>query len=163
MKDKKSKEEISTVRRKIKLGLLGKSLLVRGEDKRKFEELKVKVLKEILPITEIETILCSKFIIAVWRHKRIVEIEKNMLSSQNAPDIPKRDSFDYDPYEFEFGQRREKTKKRVRNIKKLRLNSPDLQELMKYETALQKNMLKILEHIRKEQKARKDIVRRRVG
>jgi len=169
MKNKELEAKIGANKSKIRLGYLGKSLLVRGENKRRFEELMAKVLKEIEPITEIEKVLCDKFIFSAWRHQRIVEIERNILSSRNVPDIKKLTQeeedaeiidrqFDLDPI-----KRRAVLKRRVRNIKKLRLNDSEIQSLLKHEIAIQKNMLKILERIREEQKLRKDIVRSKVG
>lgn len=169
MKNKEPKASVRRNKPKIRLSYLGKSLLVRGENKRKFEELRVKVLKEIVPSTEIENILCDKFIFSAWRHRRIVEIERNILSSRNTPEINKLTQeeedaeiidrqFDWDP--IKSGA---ELKKRVRNIKKLKLDDPEMQSLLRHEIAMQKNMLKILERIREEQKLRKGIVRSRVG
>jgi len=168
MTNKKFKEGIRPHKPKIRLDYLGKSLLVRGENKRKFEELRAKILKEIGPCNEIEKLLCDKFIFCVWRHRRIIEIERSILSDRNTPDVKMtqeeiereliENQFNFDPFSKKGG-----LKRRVRNIKKLRIHDPEMQNLLKYEVTLQKSMLKILERIREEQKLRKDIVQKRVG
>lgn len=144
--NKLSKEEIRGSKIKISSSLLAKKVLIKGENKRKFEELRTKILGEVLPITEIEKILCDKFISAVLKHDRAIEIERNMLNKQNQPIQDEEDPFLLDPFS--------KSKKRIRNINKVFLNTPDIQKILKYQVSLEKNMLKILERIREEQRIR---------
>lgn len=144
------KEEISQNKPKIRRSNLAKNLLIRGENTRKFEELRLRLLEELYPITEIQKILCEKFISTVWKHGRAVEVEKNILSSQNVPTYTEGEEVTLES-EFALPDRR------MRNIKKIRLDKPSVEKIIRYESDLQKTMLKILERYREEQKISKSI------
>lgn len=152
--DKRSQTKIRRIKPKIRPSLLSKKLLIRGEDKRKFEELRAKIMEEILPCTEIEKILCDKFISAVWKHTRAIEIEKNMLSAQNIPENndEQGDSLDFFDSRFDTN-----IKRRVRNIKKVNLDRDEVQKILKYQIALEKNMLKMLERLYNAKASRKGL------
>lgn len=118
-----------------------RKLVIKGENRKEFEELRAKVLEEILPKTEMENILCERFISAAWKLQRAMEIEKNLLNEQNAISDHER-----------YGSAT--PRERVRNIKKVRLNGPDVQYLIHYQLELEKAMQKALERLRAEQALR---------
>ena len=118
-----------------------KKLVIKGENRKEFEELRAKMLEEMLPNTEMENILFERIISAAWKLRRVAEIEKNLLNSQNAITDQER---------YMSSQPRE----RVRNIKKIRLNSAEVQYLVQYQLDLEKSLQKALERFRAEQALR---------
>jgi len=150
---KATEDKIVAYKTSIKRSVLGRKMLIRGENKRKFEELRQKITTEISPETEIEKILCEKFISAIWKHERTLEVEKNLLSAQNAPEEEER--LDY--YDIPLGGSFPKPiKRRVRNIKKIRIEHPNVQAVLKYGLEVEKNMYKALEKVRSEQALRQN-------
>ncbi len=141
-----NKSELPQVTRnkpKIKQSILSKNILVRGENTRKFEEFRLKVEGEIQPITEIEKILCDKFILASWKHQRAMEVERNILNDQNKPEN-----------DWGFDEWRSGKKHRMRNLRNVRMDRPEIQKLLRYQLELEKNMYKALERLRVEQSIR---------
>ncbi len=143
-----SKGHINENKPKIRLGLLGKKILLKGENPRKFEEFRLKIEEELLAVTEIEKLLVEKIISSAWKHFRSLEIERNILSSQNTPTFadPEEEEMYTDKNYGEFAP-----KKRIRNIRKIRLNTPEIEALHKHQTDLEKGMLKALQRLREEQ------------
>lgn len=142
VKDNGSKEEIAPVSVSQGGNILAKRLLIKGENSKQFEVFKAKILREILIQTEIENILCEKFISSAWKLQRAMEIEKNLLDQQNTVA-----DFD-DPGSWGI------TKKRIRNIKKVRLYNEEVQHIIQYQLDLEKLMHKSLERLRNEQALR---------
>lgn len=139
IKDKGAKEKIVPSKTHAKSSTLAKKLLIRGENSKQFEIFRAKILEEILTQTEIENILCEKFISSAWKLQRAMEVEKNLLNKQNTlKDIDDDGS---------WGQGR----KRVRNIKNVRLFDAEIQHVIQYQIELEKSMQKSLERLREEQ------------
>lgn len=142
VKDNGSKEEIALLNVSLGSNVLARRLLIKGENSKRFEVFKAKILREILIQTEIENILCEKFISSAWKLQRAMEIEKNLLDQQNIVA-----DFD-DPGSWGT------TKKRIRNIKKVRLYNEEVQHIIQYQLDLEKLMHKSLERLRNEQALR---------
>ncbi len=142
IKDKGVNGKIITSKAHAKSSTLTKKLLIRGENSKQFEVFRAKILGEILTQTEIENILCEKFISSAWKLQRAMEIEKNLLDQQNTvKDFDDPDS---------WGTKR----KRIRNIKKIRLYNEEVQHIIQYQLDLEKLMHKSLERLRNEQALR---------
>lgn len=142
---KRLQEDVAPIKQPLRRSLLAKRLLIKGENMRQFEEMRRKLLAETLPHTEIENILCEKIISAVWKLQRAMEIEKNLLNQQNKI----RDDDFYDDG-FESNNR-----KRIRNIKKVRIHNEEIQEIIQYQLELEKGMQKAFERLREEQLLRR--------
>lgn len=125
----------------IRRSLLAKRLLIKGENWKLFEEVRLKTLKDLMPQTEIENILCEKIISANWKLQRAMEIEKNLLNLQNK--IKEEEMYD-----FSFS---DTARKRIRNIKKIRINNEEIQQIIQYQFELEKGLQKALERLREEQ------------
>lgn len=140
-KDKEPQEAITSFKGPLVRSALAKKLLIKGENLRKFEVFRAKIGSETLTYTEIENILLEKFISSAWKLERAMEIEKNILNQQNEID------------EFEEpGSWGSKKKRRVRNIKKVRLFKEEIQHIIQYQIDTEKAMQKALERLREEQK-----------
>jgi hypothetical protein len=147
--NKKPEQGLSLSKGSIKRSALAKKLLIKGENLKHFEALRLKILGEILIHTEIENILVEKFISSAWKLERAGEIERNLLNEQNQIN------------EYEEPSSWGSKKKRVRNIKKVRLFRQEIQHIIQYQLDLEKAMQKSLERLREEQalNASKTIIR----
>lgn len=140
---KKRQEEIFTSKPCLKRSLLAKRLLIKGENWKLFEEMREKTLKDLMPQTEIENILCEKIISAVWKLRRAMEIEKNIFNQQNK--IREDELYDYGT----------PSRKRIRNIKKVRIDNEEIQQIIQYQLELEKGMQKAFDRLREEQMLRR--------
>ena len=138
--DNEPKEEITPLNGSLTKSSLGKKLLIRGENPREFEVFKAKIEEQTPTYTEIENILLENFISSAWKLKRAKEIEKNLLNNQ------------YEVQEFDEPLPWGSKKRRVRNIKKVRLFQAEIQHIMQYQIDTEKAMQKALERLREEQK-----------
>lgn len=127
----------------LKRSILAKKLLIRGENLREFEVLRAKIQTEVDPKTEIEKILCEKFISLTWKLQRAIEVEKNIFSQQD----PNYDN-DLDSL---LDEGRSGKRHRIRNIKRIRFNSEELKHIIQYQLDLEKAIQKTLEQLRGEQ------------
>jgi hypothetical protein len=132
---------VTLLKQPLRRSLLAKRLLIKGENMRQFEEMRLKILSEIEPHTEIENILCEKIISALWKIQRAMEIEKNLLNMQNK-------IRDEEMYDFAYDST---SRKRIRNIKKIRISNEEVQQVIQYQLELEKGMQKAFERLREEQ------------
>ncbi len=138
---KKTQEEIPPFKGPLKRSQLAKKLLIKGENLREFEEMRDKILAETLTQTEIEKVLCEKIISYIWKRKRAMEIERNLLNQKN--EISEEENLDES-----WGS---SSRKRVRNIKKVRIDSQEIKDIIQYQFELEKGFQKALERLREEQ------------
>jgi len=64
----------------IKHGLLSKEVLLEGEDEKTLVEMGKKLRKELQPQTELELVLIDRITANVWRLKRVMQIEREMIN-----------------------------------------------------------------------------------
>ncbi|MEX1027479.1 MAG: hypothetical protein WD049_05665 [Candidatus Paceibacterota bacterium] len=140
--NKASREAVSTGKPKLKRSELGKKLLIRGENARKFEEMRSKILAEMAPASEIEKILCEKIISAQWRIGRLQKLESGHLSNLNQHD---------ESYDALTGRDK---KRRIRTLDRLPLNDVESKELLKTQVGLENNLYAAIKVLRKEQALR---------
>lgn len=145
--DKKTDGNLPPFKGPLKRSHLAKKLLIKGENLREFEELRAKILAETLIQTEIENTLCEKIISAIWKSRRAREVEKNLLNELN--EISEDESLG--------GSWDSQSRKRVRNIKKVRFNSPEIQHIIQYQLELEKGLQKAIARLREEQALRKGV------
>ena len=65
----------------IKHGLLSEEILLEGEDERKLIEMGKKLRTEMNPRTELELILVDRITANVWRLRRVMQMEKEMMEN----------------------------------------------------------------------------------
>lgn len=142
---KKKQNDITKSSNRIKPSKLAKKVLLKGENIREFEELRQKVLSEGYPQTEIENILCEKIIFTLWKIRRAAEIEKNLLNKENEITFEEQHPNSWDPPQ----------RKRICNINRVRMQTPEVQAVMQHQIDLEKMLQKLLSRLRAEQKLRK--------
>ena len=64
----------------IKHGLLSKEVLLEGEDEKTLIEIGKKLRTELQPQTELELVLVDRITANVWRLKRVMQIEREMMA-----------------------------------------------------------------------------------
>lgn len=144
-KDNKKQHDISQSNYQIMAQEMAKLVVIRGENTSKFIEFSGKILLELGPQTEIERILCEKFIILSWKLKRLLEIERNLFNKQSAELTNEEDTKLY---------LKHVTGIRVRNIKKIDITDPSVIHVSKNQMELEKRIAKTLFRIREEQERR---------
>ena len=146
IRDSKTLEEnITPFNSPLRRSPLARKLLIKGENLRQFEEMRANILKENPSRTEIEKVLCEKIISAAWKLRRAMELERNLLNAQNKID-------ERELYDSELGST---SRKRIRNIRKVRISSSEIQQVIQYQLELEKGMQKAIERLREEQALRK--------
>lgn len=65
----------------LKHGLLGKAVLITGEDEKQLLSLTKKIRTEMKPVTEIERILVDRIISSIWRLRRALAMENGEVIS----------------------------------------------------------------------------------
>lgn len=123
----------------LKRSELSKKVVIKGESWREFEKMRAEVLAEIGPQTKIEEIQCENIISATWKLRRARVIERNLLNKENEITFEERHPQPWDP----------KPRKRIRNIDRVEMQSPEVQNIIKYQTDLEKGIQKALERIRR--------------
>ena len=142
---KKKQSDIAKPRQRIKPSPLARKVLLKGENLREFEDLRQKVLSEGFPQTEIENILCEKIIFTLWKLRRAAEVEKNLLDKENEITFEEKHPHEWDPPQ----------RKRICNIKRVHMSTPEVQAVMQQQIELEKMLQKLFSRLRAEQKLRK--------
>jgi len=149
MKSNQNKNDFNSVKKRLetlvkpkddlKRSVLSQKVVIKGENWREFEQMRMEVLAEIGPQTKIESILCEKIISATWKMRRAMIIERNLLNQENEITF---EELHPDPW----GPR---PRKRVRNIDRVQMQSPEVQNIIQYQINLEKGLQKALERIRR--------------
>jgi hypothetical protein len=141
---KKEQPNTAPVKKQIKPSDLAKKVLLKGENLREFEELRAQVLEDLGPQSEIENILCEKIIFTQWKIRRAGEVERNLLNEENEITFEEKHPNSWDP----------PGRKRITNIDKVRMQSPEVQNIVNYQIEMEKVLQKLLSRLRSEQRLR---------
>ena len=137
--NKTTKQQIHSDKTQVSVDGLVNKLIIRGENKRECAEFVAKLLRELGPQTEMEKLLAEKIIFLWWKLRRLFEVERLMLTQQNEPKEK------YDNWGNEI------KKQRVRNLKNIKMYSPQMQEVIGQQIATEKALSKTLERYSTEQ------------
>jgi len=129
----------------MKHGILSKEVLMKGESKKALEELGKKLRLELTPQGELENILVDRIVSSTWRLRRAIRVER-----------------DYIQAEYEDGKYDDQNSvERPDNVAWNRVVFSELGQtstwlnLLKYETAIEKQIYKALHELMRLQSARK--------
>jgi len=127
----------------LKHGLLAEEVLMAGENKEDFKELSCDFNKSLNPEGAVENMLVDRIISNIWRLKRCIKIEKNLMEFQ-CDNSDKEDirMMTMTPYQAE----RDSISDMARD--------PTLERIMRYEVMLEKGMLKALHELQRIQAKR---------
>jgi hypothetical protein len=74
----------------IKHGLLSKEVLLAHEDENSLVELGKRLRHQLAPVGELEIMLVDRIIAAIWRLRRILRIEKDLVDKKVSEEIGKK-------------------------------------------------------------------------
>ncbi|MCF6155651.1 MAG: hypothetical protein E3K36_10440 [Candidatus Brocadia sp.] len=122
--------------------LFSSEILIEGENKSDLDEVRSRLLKELKPSDEIESIIVDRIVSSVWRLKRCLKIESQMMEYETSC---------IQEYEQGFFRTRKRTGKELIQLKALKIieNKNRIAELSKYETMLEMQIYKALRELSK--------------
>ena len=117
--------------------IFSSEILIEGESASELDEVRCKLLKELKPSGEIESILVDRIVSGVWRLKRCLKIESQVIEFESSC---------IQEYEQGFFRTRKRTNKELSQLKALKITEGKnrLEELSKYETILERQIYKAL-------------------
>lgn len=132
------KSEVDDARQYI----FSREILLEGEKGSDLDELRNKLVKELKPSNEIELLIVDRVISSIWRLKRCLKIESQIIE-HNTSCIQE--------YEQGFLRTRKRTTKELSQLKALKMmeNKNRSVELSKYETMLEIQVYKALKELDK--------------
>lgn len=122
--------------------IFSSEILIEGESASCLEEIRNRFLKELKPSGEIESMLVDRIISGVWRLKRCLKIESQIIELGSSC---------IQEYEQGFFRTRKRTKKELLQLKALKITEDKcrFEELSRYETVLERQIYKALKALEK--------------
>ncbi len=122
--------------------IFSSEILIEGECSSELDEIRNRLLKELKPSGEIESILVDRIVSGVWRLKRCLKIESQIIEYESSC---------IQEYEQGFFRTRKRTNKELSQLKALKITEGKnrLEELSKYETILERQIYKALSVLNK--------------
>ena len=117
----------------VKHGLLCQQVVIEGENQEEFIELEKKVRDNFLPKNVMEDLIVNRIITGIWRLRRVLYIEKNLMEWQ-------KNKFDLD---IELGFDNGKEQKNRQSIMNM-IQNDCLEKLSRYETMLERSVYKAI-------------------
>lgn len=142
VRDKTPSGIISPTENFVKQYLFSSEILIEGENKTDLDELRNKVEKELKPSGEIESIIVDRIVSSIWRLKRCLKIESQIMEY---------DTSCVHEYEQGFFRTRKRTTKELLQLKALKITDDKnrVVELSKYETRLEKQVYRAMGELEK--------------
>lgn len=141
----KRQQKIASSKPRLRPSPLAKKVLLKGENLREFEEMRAQVLSDTGPQSKMENILCEKIIFTLWKLRRAAEVERNLLNKENEITFEERHPDPWSP----------KPRKRITNINRVLMQSPEVQLVIQYQIEHEKMLQKLFSRLRSEQRIRK--------
>jgi len=118
----------------LKHGLLSKENLIKGESKADLEELNKKLVQELKPKGIFEAILVDRVAVNIWRLKRAMRVEKEMIQETKSSFSDKELIFSFDL-----------------------INEDMLNRFARYETTIERGIYKAMHELERLREARKQM------
>jgi hypothetical protein len=129
----------------IKHGLLSKEVLLAHEDENSLVELGKRLRHQLSPVGELEIILVDRIIAALWRLRRILRIEKDMVDKKVAGQTARQ---------FTWKRKRDAEAPSVNLWEALSYGFENFEKLQRYESHLERGLYKALHELQRLQAAR---------
>jgi len=129
----------------MKHGILSKELVLDGESKKELERLGKSMRLELVPEGEMELLLVDRIITSTWRLRRAIQIERAFLQSEY-------NNSSFDSYN-EIPRSRDKTWNHI--VSRELGNDTAWLNLLRYETAIEKQIYKALHELMRVQSAKR--------
>lgn len=114
----------------IKHGLLSKKIIIEGESEEEFKDLERGVLEELNPVGTMANLLADKIIVNIWRLKRLLVLERNVI------DYARNDQEEL----VLFDDENQKIRKKEVNI----VDSNFIDRILRYEVAIERSLYKAI-------------------
>ena len=125
----------------LKHGLLSQEVLLDDDDENTLIELGKRIRGELKPAGEIEMLLADRIVANMWRLKRVLEVERNLMEWQKNHE------------EIEFFEDKGEDQKKRKRIKSMVVNH-DMEKLLRYETTIERGIFKALHELQRIQSVR---------
>ncbi|GJQ48395.1 MAG: hypothetical protein K8F34_10560 [Candidatus Kuenenia stuttgartiensis] len=129
----------STVIRKY---IFSNEILIEGENIDDLNDLRAIIDKEFKPSNEIESFFADRIVSSIWRMKRCLNIEKQIIEHASSG---------IQEYEQGFFTSKKRTKNELQQLKALKIieEKDKMSEIMKYESSLERQFYLALRELRK--------------
>lgn len=150
-------ETIKPAESALKQHIFSSEILIEGENESDLDEVRNRLIKELKPSDEIESIIVDRIVSSVWRLKRCLKIESHIMEYGTSC---------IQEYEQGFFRTRKRTNKELTQLKALKIieDRTRMGELSKYETMLEMQIYKALRELgkyrRRETRQEKKMLRR---
>ena len=134
---KTTSETVKPAESIARLYIFSSEILIEGESVSELDDLRNRIVKELIPSSEIESIIVDRIISSLWRLKRCLKIESQIIEFESSC---------IQEYEQGFFRTRKRTNKELSQLKALKITEGKnkLEELSKYETILERQIYKAL-------------------
>lgn len=119
----------------LKHGLLSKEVLLEGEDEKTLIEVGKRLRAELEPQTELELVLVDRITANVWRLRRVMQIEREMIRSDCNPKFDSKRDFG-EAFSYDFA------------------NYDTYGKLIRYEASIERGIYKALHELQRLQSVR---------
>jgi hypothetical protein len=142
MKNNISSESMKPGENDARQYIFSREILLEGEKSSDLDELRNKLVNELKPSSAIELLIVDRIISSIWRLKRCLKIESQIIE-YNTSCIQE--------YEQGFLRTRKRTNKELSQLKAMKMmeNKNGSMELSKYETMLEMQVYKALKELDK--------------
>jgi hypothetical protein len=129
----------------IKHGLLSKEVLLANEDETALVELGKRLRHQLAPVGELELLLVDRIIASVWRLRRILQIEKDMVNKQVSEKAARL---------FSWNRKKKEGTPPVNLYEALEYKFGYFQSFQRYETHIERGLYKALHELQRLQSTR---------
>lgn len=136
----------------LKHGILSKEVVLKTESQEEYETLNKSVIDELKPEGEVENILVDRISSNIWRIKRVLRVERNLMEWED-----ERHKDDYElSKENLIGYHNSKTQITREGAKKM-IDNKAIERILRYEVTIERSLFKAIEALKsiKDQKTRK--------
>lgn len=126
----------------LKHGLLSQEVLLAGDDKRAFSELRKRIYRDLRPTDEIELLITDRIVANMWRLKRLLKVEAAAMEWRRQRELHEVPHLSASEEQIE----REATKEMIVN--------KDTKNLLRYETAIERSIYRALHELQRLQSAK---------
>lgn len=126
----------------LKQHIFSSEILIEGESKADLDEVRNRLLNVLKPSDEIESIIVDRIVSSVWRLKRCLKIESQIMEYESSC---------IQEYEQGFFRTRKRSDKELTQLKALKIieNKNRIADLSEYETILEMQLYKALRELDK--------------
>lgn len=126
----------------LKQHIFSSEILIEGESKADLDEVRNRLLNVLKPSDEIESIIVDRIVSSVWRLKRCLRIESQIMEYESSC---------IQEYEQGFFRTRKRSDKELTQLKALKIieNKNRIADLSEYETILEMQLYKALRELDK--------------